>query len=97
MIIKSFYNANGGSPKDIPMNDSSNDLPWRTVSRHSLVRISVNSEGVIDICRLESLLCRYNHDRQFGKKRISLVAVNGASNVLGTCNDLAEIGRIVHR
>ena len=29
--------------------------------------------------------------------RIRLVAVSGASNVLGTCNHLAEISRIVHR
>jgi selenocysteine lyase/cysteine desulfurase len=39
----------------------------------------------------------YNQKGQHGKKRIKLVAVSGASNVLGTCNDLAAIGQIVHR
>ena len=39
----------------------------------------------------------YNQEGQHGKKRIKLVAVSGASNVLGTFNDLAEISRIVHR
>ncbi|MDQ1296287.1 MAG: cysteine desulfurase / selenocysteine lyase, partial [Bacteroidota bacterium] len=31
------------------------------------------------------------------KKRIRIVAVSGASNVLGVFNDLKEIGRIVHQ
>ncbi|MEI7662314.1 MAG: aminotransferase class V-fold PLP-dependent enzyme [Bacteroidota bacterium] len=76
---------------------SSNDLPWRLVPGHSLVRISVNDDGVIDLAEFETLLCSYNHDRLYGKKRIKLVAVSGASNVLGIFSDLAEIGRIAHK
>ena len=101
LVAESLGRESGSDTEPIVINTllehSSNDLPWRTISRHSLIRISVNSEGIIDTGGLESLLCRYNHDRQYGKKRISLVAVSGASNVLGICNDLKEIGRIVHR
>ena len=76
---------------------SSNDLPWRMVPRHSLIRLSVDSEGFIDLNELDTLLCAYNQKYEYGKKRIKLVAVSGASNVLGICNNLAEISRIVHR
>lgn len=34
---------------------------------------------------------------EYGRKRIALVTVSGASNVLGICNDLTEISQIVHR
>jgi selenocysteine lyase/cysteine desulfurase len=76
---------------------SSNDLPWRLVPSHSLVRLPVDDEGFIDLKGMDSLLCAYNQEGLYGKKRIKLVAVSGASNVLGVCNDLAEISRIVHR
>ncbi len=76
---------------------SSNDLPWRTVLNHSLVRLPVNDEGFIDLKELETLLYQYNHIGLFEKKRIKLVAISGASNVLGTCNNIAEISRIVHK
>lgn len=76
---------------------SSNDLPWRTVPGHSLVRLSVDREGFVDLNELERALDDYNHEGRHGKKRITLVAVSGASNVLGTCNDLAAIGQLVHR
>ncbi|MFZ2618096.1 MAG: aminotransferase class V-fold PLP-dependent enzyme, partial [Anaerolineae bacterium] len=46
---------------------------------------------------LEALLRAYNQEGQHGNKRIRLVAMSGASNVLGVFNDLAEISRIVHR
>jgi selenocysteine lyase/cysteine desulfurase len=45
----------------------------------------------------EALLCEYNEKCQFGKKRIRLMAITGASNVLGVFNNLEEISRIVHR
>jgi selenocysteine lyase/cysteine desulfurase len=56
----------------------------------------VDAEGFVDLRELETLLCAYNQTGQHGKKRIKLVAVSGASNVLGVFNDLAEISRIVH-
>lgn len=76
---------------------SSNDLPWRMLPGGTLLRLSIDNEGFIDLKELESLLKAYNRDERFGKKRVRLVAISGASNVLGTCNDLTEISRIVHR
>lgn len=76
---------------------SSNDLPWRLVPNNSLIRLSVNDGGFVDLNELETLLIAYNQKNQYGNKRVKLVAVNGASNVLGVCNKLAEISRIVHQ
>ena len=76
---------------------NSNDLPWRMVPGFSLVRLLVDAEGFIDLNELDEILCAYNQDNQHGNKRIRLVAVSGASNVLGTYNNLEEISRIVHR
>jgi selenocysteine lyase/cysteine desulfurase len=57
----------------------------------------VDKDGFIDLNDLERLLCNYNQKAQFGKKRINLVTVSGASNVLGTFNNLAEISRIARQ
>ncbi|OFY48931.1 MAG: hypothetical protein A2W85_14795 [Bacteroidetes bacterium GWF2_41_31] len=76
---------------------SSNDLPWRMVPGHSLIRLSVDPEGFLDLNELETMLIDYNQKGLYGKKRIRLVAISGASNVLGICNNLEEIGRIVHQ
>jgi selenocysteine lyase/cysteine desulfurase len=75
---------------------SSNDLPWRSPN-NSLIRLSVNPEGFIDFNELETLLVAYNKENKYDKKRIKLVAVSGASNVLGVCNNIAEISQIAHR
>ncbi len=75
---------------------SSNDLPWRMLPGSTLLRLTANKSGFLDLLELEKLLCNYNRDHLFGIKRIHLVAVSGASNVLGTCNELKEISRIVH-
>ena len=75
---------------------NSNELPWRTVPGVSLLRLPVDAEGFVDLNELEALLRAYNQDGRHGRKRIKLVAVSGASNVLGTFNDLAAIGRIAH-
>ena len=76
---------------------NSNELPWRLVPGCSLIRLPVDAEGFVDLNELETLLRAYNQEGQHGKKRVKLVAVSGASNVLGVFNDLAEISRIVHR
>lgn len=76
---------------------SSNDLPWRMIPGCSVVRLPMDSEGFVDLNEMETILKAYNEDGQYGKKRIRLVAVSGASNVLGVCNDLEEISRITHR
>jgi selenocysteine lyase/cysteine desulfurase len=62
----------------------------------SLIRLSVDDEGFVDMKELETLLDSYNQKKLYGKKRIRLVAVSAASNVLGVCNNLAEMGQIVH-
>jgi len=76
---------------------SSNDLPWRMISRSSPIRLSIDTEGFIDLSELDTLLSTYNQKGRYGMKRIKLVAVSGASNVLGSCNNIAEISRIVHK
>ena len=76
---------------------NSNELPWRTIPGVSLIRLPVDDEGFLDLNELEALLRAYNQEGRHGNQRIKLVAVSGASNVLGTFNDLAEISRIVHR
>ncbi|MEW5959618.1 MAG: aminotransferase class V-fold PLP-dependent enzyme [Chloroflexota bacterium] len=76
---------------------NSNELPWRMIPGFSLIRLPVDAEGFVDLNELETLLCAYNQQGQHGKKRIKLVAVSGASNVLGVFNNLAGISRIVHR
>jgi selenocysteine lyase/cysteine desulfurase len=76
---------------------NSNELPWRTVPGVSLLRLPVDAEGFVDLNVLEALLREYNQNGKHGKKRIRLVAVSGASNVLGVFNDLAAISRMAHR
>ncbi len=76
---------------------NSNELPWRVNPNFTLIRMEVNGEGFVDLNELDSILCAYNKDGKHGRKRIRLVAISGASNVLGTFNDLAGISRIVHQ
>ena len=76
---------------------NSNELPWRFAEGVTQVRIPVDGEGFPDLVEMERLLREYNEDRVHGRKRIRVVAVTGASNVLGTCPDLAEISRLAHR
>ncbi|MFH1119259.1 MAG: aminotransferase class V-fold PLP-dependent enzyme [Bacteroidota bacterium] len=76
---------------------SSNDLPWRMVSAHTVIRLEAGNDGIFDLSRLDSLLSDYNEKGMHGRKRIRLVTVSGASNVLGTCNDLQTISDLVHR
>lgn len=74
----------------------SNELPWRYNPRISLIRLPVDREGFLDLVELENILIEYNHDNFHDKKRIFLVSMCGASNVLGSFNDLEEISRITH-
>jgi selenocysteine lyase/cysteine desulfurase len=76
---------------------NSNELPWRVAPEVTLIRLDVDGEGFVDLGELEALLRAYNEDGRHGRQRIKLVTVSGASNVLGTYNDLAEISRVVHR
>ena len=76
---------------------TSNDLPWRLIPRISMERLQVDKEGFLDLNELEALLSSYNQNGQHGNKRIRIMAMSGASNVLGSINDLEEISRIVHK
>ncbi|MGA2533164.1 MAG: aminotransferase class V-fold PLP-dependent enzyme [Candidatus Aminicenantales bacterium] len=78
------------------MEHNSNELPWRFAKGVSLVRTPVDGDGFPDMNEMERLLREYNADRAHGRRRIRVVAVSGASNVLGTCPDLGEISRISH-
>jgi len=76
---------------------NSNELPWRFAEGVTVIRTPVDDEGFPDLKEMERLLQEYNGDRAHGRKRIRVVAVSGASNVLGACPDLAGIARIAHR
>ncbi len=76
---------------------NSNELPWRMIPGSSLLRLSIDAEGFVDLSELEALLREYNESGRHGERRVKVVAVSGASNVLGTFNDLAGISRVVHR
>lgn len=76
---------------------SSNDLPWRMLPHCSVIRLTNNAEGFVDLLELETLLKEYNDKCHHGNKRIRLLAISGASNVLGVCNRLAEISKVVHK
>jgi|WetSurMetagenome_2_1015567.scaffolds.fasta_scaffold07656_5 selenocysteine lyase/cysteine desulfurase len=75
---------------------NSNDLPWRSVANSSIIRLPVDDDGFINTGELERVLSDHNRDGKHGPRRVRLVAVSGASNVLGTFNDLEEISTIVH-
>jgi selenocysteine lyase/cysteine desulfurase len=79
------------------MEHNSDELPWRRIPGVGLIHLPVDGDGFVDPTGLETALQEYNQQRRHGGQRIMLVCVSGASNVLGTCNDLAQIGRIVHR
>jgi len=76
---------------------SSNDLPWRYIEGAELLRLNVDKNGFFDTGQLTQLLEKYNTAARKDKKRITLVALTGASNVLGTCNNIREISDLVHK
>jgi selenocysteine lyase/cysteine desulfurase len=76
---------------------NSNELPWRYLPGLTLHRLPVNSAGFINHVMVEDQLRAYNITQKHGEKRITWVAVSGSSNVLGTCNDLPALARLVHQ
>lgn len=75
---------------------SSNDLPWRMVKNHSIVRIGVDKDGFFDKEQIRDLLKRYNETHEFGHKRISILCLNAASNITGAINHFEEIAKLAH-
>jgi selenocysteine lyase/cysteine desulfurase len=99
ITAESFY---AGVEKDTVvlntiLEHNSNDLPWRKHDKISLVRIKADYNGFIDLKDLETLLAECNEKAVHGVRKIRLVTVSGASNVLGTFNDLEAISRIVRK
>ncbi|MBM4371090.1 MAG: aminotransferase class V-fold PLP-dependent enzyme [Deltaproteobacteria bacterium] len=72
---------------------NSNELPWRGLEGVAQVRLEVDREGFVDPARLEAELAAFNRDGRYGRQRIRLVCVSGASNVLGSMSDLEAICR----
>jgi selenocysteine lyase/cysteine desulfurase len=101
LVARSLGTESGRDIEPVVLNSllehNSNELPWRMIPGRSLVRLTVDEDGFISLQELESVLRSYNKEGNHGSQRIRLVAVSGASNVLGTFNDLAEIGRITHQ
>ncbi len=76
---------------------SSNDLPWRQIPGHQLIRLDVDKAGFYDLEALENNLISFNKAKLHSNKRITLVALSGASNIIGTCNNLQAIGNMTRR
>ena len=76
---------------------SSNDLPWRRSDQFPVIRMNTDPDGFLDLNELETILAAYNQKCDQGKQRIKLLAVSGASNVLGSINNIEVISRIVHK
>lgn len=79
------------------MEHSSNELPWRFANGCSLIRFNVDELGYFDLKGLEEMLIEYNSENKHGSKRIRLVAVTGASNVLGVCNDIKPLSKLTKK
>jgi selenocysteine lyase/cysteine desulfurase len=76
---------------------NSNELPWRYIPKVTLKRLSIDKDGFIDLNSLENILMKYNTKKNLGNKRVKIVSISGASNVLGSYNDITEISRLAHK
>jgi selenocysteine lyase/cysteine desulfurase len=99
IVAKSFVNQYRDDVVIINtmLEHNSNELPWRMASAISTVKLQINENGIIDLQELESLLKSIKLINKKGHKRIILVTVSGASNVLGIVNDLNSVSQLVHR
>lgn len=95
-IITSESDYNNNIVVNTILEHSSNELSWRKFGNDGLITIPANNNGIVDINALEQVLIEYNFSKKHSSKRVRLVTISGASNVLGTCNDLKKISRIVH-
>jgi len=82
---------------------NSNLLPWMQMTPQqgdSLLSMPVDAEGFFDASTLQNLedtLREYNRRKAQGNKRIRIIAISGASNVLGTFNNIKEVSEIAHK
>jgi selenocysteine lyase/cysteine desulfurase len=75
----------------------SNELPWRFSKKAKLIRLPVNNDGIFDLKQIQQILIDYNQKKLHGKQRITLLAISGASNVLGTYNDIKTAAKLAHQ
>lgn len=75
---------------------NSNELPWRLKNDIKLLTLPVDDNGFMHLEKLEQWLAEYNQLCRHANQRIRLVTVCGASNVVGSYNDLARISQIAH-
>jgi len=73
-----------------------NELPWRLLPGVKVLRLPADRWGQPDLECLEQWLREYNDLRRHGRQRIRLVAMSGASNVLGLFTDIARAARLAH-
>jgi selenocysteine lyase/cysteine desulfurase len=101
LAVRSLENspADGRAPVVVNtlLEHNSNELPWRFAKGIALLRLPIDASGFPDLPAFERLLREYNLTPGPGRSRIRLVALSGASNVLGTCPDLKAVSRIAHR
>jgi len=70
------------------MEHHSNDLPWRGKAR--VEHIPANKEGDLDLAWLENKLIEH-------AGAVKLVAITGASNVLGNVTPIHDIAKLAHK
>lgn len=75
---------------------NSNELPWRLKKDVKLLTLPVDDYGFMYLEKLEQWLTEYNRLGRHANQRIRLVTVCGASNVVGSYNNLARISQMVH-
>lgn len=86
-----FDSAKEGAILNTVLEHNSNDLPWRGRPGWSLLRLDVDDEGFIDINKLEAALSKQR------ARPIRLVSISGASNVLGSYNDISAVCATAHK
>jgi selenocysteine lyase/cysteine desulfurase len=101
MVAESFQKSESTDNEMVVLNSllehTSNEIPWRMAKGASLVRCEVDEKGFVDLNDMEKILSSYNKKKEHGKKKVMLVAISSASNVLGTRNKLKEISSMVHQ
>ena len=100
LAVENFMHDQAADERPVVINTllehSSNDLPWRS-DKFDLVRLDIDEKGFVDLQEIESLINKYNIGKEFGNQRVRLIAISGASNVLGSCNDIKSICEIAHK
>jgi selenocysteine lyase/cysteine desulfurase len=96
-LQKEFESDGGFIVVNTLLEHNSNELPWRYIPGSTLIRVSANKDGFVHMGELETLLKKHNLDSAPGTKQIRLITVSGASNVLGTFNDLKALSTLAHQ